>query len=215
MKRLLFLAITCVLALASCGKPSSVSSSLTTVESQKLTDALTRLENVLKPKAPNQYAHLASGATSTEIGRLRASLNGSTIEALEMWFQWHNGASGGDSVLLPLGHAISIDQSLAHRKMEASIPLIDGLRKGSIKILDDFAGDGFFIDTTSTTPLVFYHMLEDPYPTYYGTLTEFVEFIAIGFEKGILYEDTHGNFAYDEKLYTAYEATHLAKASRP
>jgi hypothetical protein len=204
-----------VLVFASCGKHASVSSALTAAEAQELTTAMNRLEAALQAYAPTQYASLSSGATSTEIGLLRAELNGSTVEVLEAWFNWHNGTTGGTCTLLPLGTVISIDEAIASRELEASIALIDSFRKSSFKILDDGSGDGFFINPTSSTPMVFYHMLEDPYPLYYGTLAEFIDFIAIGFEQGVMYEDPQGNFAYDMARYTTYETAHLAAVSAP
>ena len=83
------------------------------------------------------------------------------------------------------------------------------------KTLDDRAGDGFFVDVTSPDPLVFYHMLEVPGPTYYGTFAEFATFIADGFDSGVLFVNASGKFDYDEARYEAHEAAHLATATKP
>ena len=204
-----------LLASVACSRVPSVSSTMSPQDSQKLAAAFDRLDLILQAKAPTQYARLAGGATTAEIAKLRLSLDGSVVEVLEKWFAWHNGASAKECTLLPLGHLLSIDESLADRQMEESIPFIGGLRKRSIKILDDGAGDGFFLDVTSTNPLVFYHMLEDPHPRYYGTMAEFVDFIADGFETGVFSEKPSGDFNYDEAQYVTLESAHLATATTP
>ena len=45
-----------------------------------------------------------------------------------------------------LGYPLSVQESLDDREMEQKIALIDSLRKGSVKILEDGSGDGFFLD---------------------------------------------------------------------
>jgi len=98
--------------------------------------------------------------------------------------------------------------------MMQGVPFVDKLRKVSVKIMDDGAGDGFFLDVTKTNPPVFYHMLEDPTPQYYGNMAEFIEFIALGFEDGTLFVNEAGEFKYDEAKYRAAEQAHFKKVKR-
>lgn len=208
MKRLLAF-IPIALFMCSCSKPPVVATSLTLPEAQALADSFERLEKVLASKAAAIHTNLAPSATDADIAALRASLNGNTNAVLEAWFRWHNGATNRSASLLPLGHPLSITETLEERKMMQRIPFVDKLRKSAVKILDDGAGDGFFVDVTTAQPAVFYHMLEDPTPRSYGTMTEFVNFIAAGFENGVLYISAAGDFAYDEKKYEALEAEHF------
>lgn len=95
--------------------------------------------------------------------------------------------------------------------MERSLPFIDAKRRTAIKILDDGCGDGFFLDISSPAPRVFYHMLEDPSPRDYGTLEEFVRFIAKVHAAGIVSLETDGMVVFDlsayEKLEREYQST--------
>jgi hypothetical protein len=77
------------------------------------------------------------------------------------------------------------------------------------KILEDPAGDGFYIDVTRDNPRVFYHMLEDPVPTYFGTLPQFVEFLIRIHSAGITSVDQHGMILFDDKEYSRIEGAHL------
>jgi|ERR1043166_6519959 hypothetical protein len=203
-----------VLLCCSCGKPKSVPSTINTADSQAMKAAYDRLEKTLSTQATGIYTNLSPPATENEIATLRAALNGNTVEALETWYRWHNGTTGQLTDLLPLGHPLSIAEALEDRRMMQSVPFVDQLRKNAIKLMDDGAGDGFFLDVTSTNPTVFYHMLEDPFPRSYGTMTEFIDFIASGFEQGVLFVDKAGNFAYDDARYKSLEEAHFGKIKK-
>jgi hypothetical protein len=157
---------------------------------------------------------LAPPATEQEIPTLRNALNGSTIEVLEAWYKWHNGSLSQNTWLLPLGHPLTIKEALEDRKMIQAIPFVDKLRKNSLKILDDGAGDGFFLDVTAKNPTVFYAMLEDPTPRHYGTLVEFINFIAQGFEEGALSVEEKGDLKWDKAKYKALEKEHFKKIDK-
>lgn len=204
-----------LLLVTGCGGSHSTPSRLNARQKTELTNALQRLDDVLKVKAPALHANLKPPAGKPEIADLRAALDGNTVETLEVWYQWHNGISGSPGSFLPLGYPLSVKEALADRQMEQEILLIDGLRKSSVKILEDGSGDGYFLDVTACRPLVFYHMLEDPDPQYYGTLSEFVNFIADGFESEVLFINAAGKFDYDEVKYRALEAKHLKSATKP
>jgi hypothetical protein len=215
MRRLLAF-IPIALLLWSCSKPPvsvalapAVSVALTSAEAQALAESFARLDKVLAANAAVIHTNLAPPATEADIAVLRAALNGATNFVLEAWFGWHNGALNLGTSLLPLGLPQSIAEALEDRKLIQSIPFIDKLRKRSLKILEDIAGDGFFVDVTSLKPRVFYHMLEDGTPRYYGTLTEFVNFIATGFESGVLSVDAKGQFNYDNQKYQVFEQEHF------
>ena len=113
------------------------------------------------------------------------------------------------AALFGLGEPLSIAEAVADWQQIQGIPFVDKLRKRSLKILEDGSGDGFFVDVTVARPRVFYHMLEDGTPQYYGTLAEFVGFIATGFERGVLFVDAQGKFGYDDKQYQALEQAHF------
>jgi len=201
--------------LCSCSKPPVAATPLSAAEAQALQESFARLDQVLAAKATSLHTNLAPPATAAEIAALRAALNGNsnfeggTNFVLEAWFGWHNGARVRGSSLLPLGEPLSIAEAVEDWKQMQGIPFVDKLRKRSLKILEDGSGDGFFVDVTAARPRVFYHMLEDGTPQYYGTLAEFVGFIATGFERGVLFVDAQGKFGYDDKQYQALEQEHF------
>ena len=113
------------ISVVSCGKQRSTTSTMTTTEAKELSDALARLDGILKAKAPSIHANLNGAASSDDLAQLRSVLDGNTVEALENWFSWHNGASGKWSRMLPLGFPLSVSDALNNRKMLNGIPLID------------------------------------------------------------------------------------------
>lgn len=199
--------------LSSCGKrTNSQTSFLSEDQTERLEAAFNRLENTLKKKAPNLHATLNSGATIEDLDKLRTCLSGNQVEMLEKWFTWHNGAN---EPLLPAGLPISIERSVEDVRILESIPFVPEIRRNSVKILCDSAGDGYFMDVDTESPLVFYHSLEDPEnPVWFGTLEEFVNFISTGFETGILCENNEGKFDFDGARYEELMADHLTQATR-
>jgi hypothetical protein len=201
------------LLIVGCGQPASVPSSMNAADLRSLEAVLQRLDGVLAARASEIHANLAPGATSEEIEELRAGLEGNQIDALETWFRWHNGVTGTPRRLLPLGVPLSIREALDDREMIRRIPLVGRQRRAVIKILDDGAGDGYFLDITSATPRVYYEMLEDPGPVDFGTLHEFVEFIADAFDSGVISLNERGDFDYDLDEYFPFEAAYLDRIS--
>lgn len=205
-----------VVLLCSCGQPKSVSSTLSANDVGSLAKSLERLNEVLSSKAPQVFTNLAPPATAAEIARLREELGGAKIDVLEAWYGWHNGGASPQPVqLLPLGYLLSIDEALADRKAIQKIPLVDSLRKRSIKLLEDGAGDGFFMDPTTSNPSVFYHMLEEPTPIAYGTLKQFVDLIAECFASGACFLNEDGKFDFDTVEYDKAETAFLNALSSP
>jgi hypothetical protein len=192
----------------SCSKPAAVNVPLSSAEAQTLAESFSRLDKVLAEKAPSLQTNLAPAASDAEIATLRTTLNG-TNAVLEAWFRWHNGAAKQNFGLLPLGNPLSIAESLEDRKGIKNIPFVEKLRKNSVKILDDGAGDGFFVDPTAQQPGVFYYMLEDPSPRNFGTMPQFLGFITKGFESGVLSAKPSGELSYDLKTYEAMEKDYL------
>jgi hypothetical protein len=175
-------------------------------EKDALKANLAKLESTLKNKSPFIFDKLASGASQQEIGRLRSGLGGAQIECVEIWYRWHNGCTDRLTDVLPLGRMLSIAESLEDREGAKNIPFVDAKRKSALKILDDGAGDGFFLDIASPIPRVFYHMIEDPYPRDFGTLQEFVNFINDVHAAGLASENDHGMVAFDLDRYQTIEA---------
>lgn len=178
-------------------------------ERQALSASLSRLDEALANRAPSLHMKLAPPASPAEIARLRAALNQDKVEVLEAWYLWHNGTTDPATSLLPLGAPLSIEEALEDHGSIQRVPFVDKLRKSAIKLMDDGSGDGFFLDVTSTKPTVFYHMLEDPLPLSYGSLDQFVNFIATGFEAGVLRTNESGALDYDIQAYEQFEAEHL------
>ena len=104
---------------------------------------------------------------------------------------------------------LPIAEAIADRQQIQSIPLVDAQRQSAIKILSDAAGDGFFLDAESPNPRVFYHMLEDPYPRYYGTLSQFVDFIESIHAAGLATKNEVGMVDFDYEGYQELEAAYL------
>lgn len=205
-----------VAMLCSCGQPKSVSSTLSTGDVESLAKSFERLNEVLALKAPQVFTNLAPPATGAEIAKLRGELGDVKIDVIEAWYGWHNGGASPQPVqLLPLGYFLSIDEALADRKAIQKIPLVSSLRKRSIKLLEDGAGDGFFMDPTTPNPGVFYHMLEEPTPIAYGTLKQFVDFIAGCFANGTCFVNEDGRFFFDTVEYDKAEAAFLNALSSP
>lgn len=172
---------------------------------EALIAALDRIDVALAEKAPTLASFLNDGATDKEIEHLRQALGGAINEPLEIWFRWHNGSSQRGLSLLPLGGLISLEESIRNKQMESRIPLIPHYRRNAIKVLDDLAGDGYFLDLTADEPIIFYDMTEEPSPRKIFKLTELAEFIATGFEKGVLTDDEHGLIDYEEETYFRFE----------
>ncbi len=141
----------------------------------------------------------------------RSELGGVQVECLELWYGWHNGREGNLTYVSPLGRMLPIGEALENRRMAQDIPFVDTKRKNAFKILDEGAGDGFFLDIASATPRVFYHMLEDPFPRDFGTLQEFVCFIADVHAAGIASETEDGMVRFDLPRYQEVEAEYLAR----
>ena len=76
-------------------------------------------------------------------------------------------------------------------------------------ILHDGAGDGYFVDPTTDPARVYYSMLEDPDPTYYGTVTEFINYIQDGFATEAFKIDDEGYLEIDDNLYAKLEEKHF------
>jgi hypothetical protein len=194
-----------------CGQHKATTSTMSNKAQADLSASLAKLDETLARKSPFIRAKLAPGATQKEIDTLRSGLGGAQVECLEIWYKWHNGCSGHLTDVLPSGRMLSIDESLEDRKGIQSIPFVDAKRKNSLKILEDGAGDGYFLDIESQNPRVFYHMLEDPYPRDYGTLEEFVSFIGDVHAAGIATESEHGMAAFDLDQYKKIEADYLKR----
>ena len=199
--------------LCSCGQRTvSLESRLSESESVELTRAFEHLDLILEEKAPGIFQSLRPGTSQEDLDDLRLCLSGNRVEILEKWFLWHN---GGAQPLLPSGMPVSLDRSIEDQRILESIPYVPAIRRNSVKILDDLNGDGFFIDVNSSNPLVFRHVMDDPeHQIWFGTLAEFVDFIASGFEAGVLFENEDGRFEYDGAVYEEFMTDYLKRATR-
>lgn len=106
---------------------------------------------------------------------------------------------------------LSIAESIEDRRAIQSIPFVDTKRKQAIKLLDDGAGDGFFLDVSSSALRVFYHMLEDPWPTDYGPLDSFVEFLTQVHRAELAKVNENGMVDFDWEGYDAIQSDYLSK----
>jgi hypothetical protein len=176
--------------------------------------SLEKLEETLTIKSPYILAQLTPGASDEDLKALRSELGGVQIESLELWYQWHNGCSDQVTNVLPLGRLLSIDEAIEDRRLMNNVEFVDAKRKNAWKILDDGAGDGFFLDITNPSPRVFYHMLEDPFPRDYGTLQEFVTFIDAVHAAGLASEDSRVTAVFDLDRYQKLEAEYLARLGK-
>jgi hypothetical protein len=209
------LTLTVSFTAAGCEEQRTVTSTLSIQEATDLDASLARLDSTLSEHSPFISAALASPATTEQLTTLRSGIGNVQVDALEKWFEWHNGGVSHPVSLLPLGQVLSISESLKDREMMQTIPFVDRKRKNAVKLLDDGAGDGFFLDVTSKQPRVFYHMLEDPYPRDYGTMVEFVRFIAEVHAADVGSEDKSGRVVFDFDRDQAIESKYLnQKASR-
>ena len=198
-----------------CGQHKATTSTMSNKEQGDLSANLAKLDETLASKSPFIFAKLAPGATQKDIDTLRSGLGGARIECLEVWYKWHDGCSGHITDVLPLGRMLSIAEALEDRKGIQSIPFVDAKRKSALKILEDSAGDGYFLDVESQNPRVFYHMLKDPFPRDYGTLEEFVSFIRDVHAAGVASEGDHGMAAFDLDRYHKIEAEYLKRIREP
>jgi hypothetical protein len=194
-----------------CGREKVVNSAISGKELDALRASLAKLEETLKTKSPFVFAKLAPAATDDEIKTLWNGLDGAQVQSLEVWYRWHNGCEGQFTDVLPLGRMLSIAEAIEDRKQIQTVPFVDAKRKSALKILEDGAGDGFFLDIASTRLRVFYHMLEDPYPRDYGTLEQFVTFIRDVHEAGLAKEKKDGMVEFDLKGYQTMEAEYFKR----
>jgi hypothetical protein len=114
--------------------------------------AQANLDETLKNHSRFVFDELAPPATENEIGQLRATLGGAERPFLELWFKWHNGCNNHPIGILPLGEMLSINESVNKRTTIQSDPLVHQSRKRDIKLLDDGAGDGFFLNLSKSPP---------------------------------------------------------------
>lgn len=198
-----------------CGERPAVNSTLTVQQQNALNARLAELDRTLKEKAPFIFAKLAPPATDEQLSELRAALGGAQIQSLETWYQWRNGCEGVNTLILPLGRMLSISEALDDRKMIQDIPFVGSKRKGALMILEDGAGDGFFLDIASPNPRVFYHMLEDPYPRDYGTMQQFVTFITQVYAAELASEEDNGMVVFDLDRYEKLESNYLKMIGSP
>ena len=209
------LALTIGLLAVGCRQQKVASSSMSDEQQTALNTGLAELEATLKDRSPFIFARLAPAATDEELAALRAGLEGVQVQCLELWYQGHNGCSGHTTDILPLGRMLSISEALQDRRMIQGIPLVDAKRKRALKILEDGAGDGFFLDVASPTPRVFYHMLEDPFPRDYGSLQQLVTFINDVHVAGLASEKESGMVVFDLARYQELEVNYLRKIGSP
>jgi hypothetical protein len=197
------------MAVMGCGAPAAVTSTMSEKQRGDLESSFATLDDTLSAKSPFIFTKLQPGASDSEISVLRTGLSGASVDCLERWFRWHNGCRDNITDVLPLGRMLSISESLEDRKQIQTVPFADSKRKSALKILADAAGDGFFLDIASSGPRVFYHMLEDPFPTDYGTLQEFVTFVSKIHAAGLASKNEHGMVAFDLERYQVMEAEYL------
>lgn len=209
MRGALLLSALALFCFVGCERPQAVGSSMSKNEQEALRTALQQLEKTLQEKSPFIADTLAPPATDADLKSLWFELGGAQIECLETWYRWHNGCTSPTIDLIPLGRMLSIDEAIADRKQIQSIPLVDAQRRSAIKILADAAGDGFFLDVESPNPRVFYHMLEDPYPRYFGTLGQFVDFIDSIHTAGLATKNENGMVDFDYERYQELENEYL------
>ena len=176
-----------------------------------LSKKLNKLDSVLQNVSPSVYARLLPPADEDSINALREGLGGVQNDYLELWFTWHNGSTGGSAGLLPLGGAHTIAEAIADRQLNRSIPGLMPRRHRDIKLLDDGAGDGFFLDLSSPRGNVYYEMLEDPFPQSYGSFSQFLDFLYAVHAAGIAEINSRGVVVFDEVAYRALEARHFAE----
>ena len=210
-----FLAILVFSFIEGCDRPKATSSVLSPGDKQGLNESLVLLDTSLLEHAPFIHAKMAPPASEDDLSELWKELDGNKVQVLEMWFRWHNGCVDRTTDLLPLGRMLSISETLADRREIQDIPFVDAKRKTSLKILDDGAGDGFFLDVSSAQPRVFYHMLEDPFPRDYGSLENFVRFIVEVHSDSVFSEDANGAVDFDLDEYHRIESKYLQKLAEP
>lgn len=214
MRRAILLSAVSLHCLVGCERPQAVSSGMSKTEQRSLQTALQQLESTLRDRVPFIADALAPPATDAELKSLWAELDGAKIECLEKWYRWHNGCTSTTIDLIPLGRMLSIDEAINDRRQMQSIPIIDSKLRGAYKILEDLAGDGFYLDVANTNPRVFYCMIEDPYPRYFGSLSQFVGFIASVHAAGLATKDANGLVEFDYDRYQELEATYLQRVGR-
>lgn len=206
------LLMVCVTLMAvGCGRPTAIRSVMTPEEGDELQASLAELESALTKHSPFIHSKLAAPASEEGIAALREGLGGVEVQCLETWYRWHNGCVDNLTDFLPLGRMLSISEALDDREMIQEYPFVDSKRKSAIKILEDGAGDGFFLDVSSSEPRVFYHMLEDPFPRDYGALRHFAQFIARVHSSGVASLDENGMVDFDLVEYDRIESDYLRK----
>ena len=214
MKTLVLIGLALLAPIAGCSGPNPVQTTLTPQERQDLEDALARLDEAIAKNTPHLRDKLGTPASQSDIAELRNYL-GVKNELLETWFLWRNGERELAADLLPLGRLISISKAIDDRKSVNELPFVDDLQRRAFKILEDPAGDGFYIDVTCDNPKVFYHMLEDPFPRYFGNLPQFVEFLIRIHSAGITSLDEHGMILFDIEEYMRIEGEYLRSVGSP
>ena len=210
------LIVTLVTFFFGCGGQTAVVESMfmNDEERNELRAAQAKLDDTLRKHSPFVYDELAPSATDAEIEKLRAELDVTERPYLELWFKWHNGCTDHPMRLLPLGDLISVDESIEDRSSIQDMPFVHQRRKRDIKLLDDGCGDGFFLDLTASPPRIYYEMLEDRFPTDYGTMLQFLQFIDRVHTAGITSVNEREIVIFDATAYQKLEAEHLSSVKK-
>ena len=187
---------------------------LTNANLEDLGNKLNELDTVLQNVSPKVHARLLPPADDDSIRALREALGDIQNDYLELWFTWHDGSTGGSAGLLPLGGALTSSEAIADRELNRSIPGLMPRRHHDIKLLDDGAGDGFFLDLSSPHGNVYYEMLEDPFPQSYGNFSQFLDFLHAVHKAGIADINPRGVVVFDESAYRSLEANHFGEIGR-
>jgi hypothetical protein len=196
-----------------CEQTKPNTTTMSDAERQELLTIQANVDAALIEHSPFIYWKLSPPATEAEFAMLRKYLGDRERPYLESWYKWHNGCRESPVELLPGGRFLSIAETIEDRNSIQKMTSVHARRKRDVKLLDDGSGDGFFLDLSSSTPRVYHEILENRNPTDFGTMSQFLEFIAKVHSSGIASLSGRNKILFDLPAYHKLEAEYLDSIS--
>jgi len=175
------------------------------VVSESVDEILTKLENVLKLKAPQLLESLQPGLSAQEIAELERRAGVQLPDDLKALYRWRNGSSREgmksrgrlpgvpipNHWFMPLAEALGVRVESSNQVAQATMPqkgafaIFAGHRKSWVTLFDDGSGDGYFFDPKRQAPqgAVFYCFSEDASYVFFPSIKNLLAGVVKCYEK--------------------------------
>jgi cell wall assembly regulator SMI1 len=184
---------------------------------QDTSGLLSKLEGILKIKAPEIHKSLQPGLSEKEIAELEKKSGTKLSDDLRALYRWHNGMSSTNALAFFPGHDFpslqkTIDEKLLGQQetqgltsaQRAASAIFAGHRQTWIDIFPDGADGGYFFDPAREDKpgAFFYHFDEDMAYVYFPSFRNFLAGLTECFETGAYSTEDLGK-TFSDELSTA------------